>query len=57
MYDQTKLAADEKHFAEQDKKYDAPRFLVVGFITLLISIGLIVFSSVKVMACNVQIVP
>jgi hypothetical protein len=57
MYDQTKLAAVEREFAEQDKKWGAPRFFVLGAVTLLIAVGLIFLASAKIMGCEIQITP
>jgi hypothetical protein len=48
--------AAEKSFAEQDKRWDAPRYIVVGFITLAICITVIYLMSAA-QGCSLQIVP
>jgi hypothetical protein len=46
----------EKEFAAQDKTWNAPRFFVLGIITLIIAIGIIYYCS-SLTGCSLQIVP
>ncbi len=48
--------AAEKRFAEQDKRWDAPRYIVLALITLFICITTIFLMS-KTQGCSLQIVP
>jgi hypothetical protein len=48
--------AAEKTFAEQDKRWDGPRYFVVGIITLAICITAIYLMSTT-QGCSLQIVP
>jgi hypothetical protein len=48
--------AAEKSFAEQDKRWDAPRYFVLGFVTLAICITAIYLMSTT-QGCSLQIVP
>jgi hypothetical protein len=45
-----------KEFKAQDKAWTAPRFFALGFITLLVAIGLIYYMSTTT-GCNLEIVP
>ena len=56
MYDIKKLEADEAAFAEADKRWNAPRFIMLGIITLLISVGLIYYGSWRSFGCDIEIV-
>jgi hypothetical protein len=57
MYDLKKIEAVERAFAEQDKKYNAPKFFGLGIVTLAIAIGLIFWGSFNAIGCTVQVVP
>lgn len=46
----------EKRFAEEDKQWTGPRFIVLGVVTLAIAISLIYFMS-RTAGCSLQIVP
>jgi hypothetical protein len=46
----------QKHFDEQDKRWGAPRFFVLGFVTLAICLSTIYLMSTTT-GCSLQIVP
>jgi hypothetical protein len=48
--------AAEKTFAEQDKQWGGPRYIVLGVVTLAICISIIFFMSTT-QGCSLQIVP
>ena len=48
--------AAAKEFSAQDKAWNAPRFFGLGFVTLLVAIGLIYYMSTTT-GCSLQIVP
>lgn len=46
----------QKRFAEQDKRWKAPRFFALGFVTLAICLTTIYLMSTTT-GCSLQIVP
>jgi hypothetical protein len=46
----------EKRFAEQDKNWTGPKFILLGIVTLGICLTLIFLMS-KTTGCSLQIVP
>jgi hypothetical protein len=46
----------QKRFAEQDKHWKAPRFFLLGFVTLAICLTVIYLMSTTT-GCSLQIVP
>jgi hypothetical protein len=46
----------QKHFDEQDKRWNAPRFIALGFVTLVICLSTIYLMSTTT-GCSLQIVP
>jgi hypothetical protein len=46
----------EKRFAEEDKQWSGPRFILLGVVTLTIAISIIYFMSTTA-GCSLQIVP
>jgi hypothetical protein len=46
----------QKRFDEEDKRWNAPRFIGLGVVTLTIAISLIYFMSTTT-GCSLQIVP
>ena len=45
-----------RDFAEQDKRWTAPKFLGLGFVTLAIALFIIVYAASRT-GCTVAIVP
>ena len=52
----TSEEAAEKAFAEQDKRWNGPRYIVLGLITLAICITAIYLMSTT-QGCSLQVVP
>jgi hypothetical protein len=48
--------AAQKRFAEQDKRWEGPRYFVLGAVTLLICVTAIYLMSTT-QGCSLQIVP
>jgi hypothetical protein len=46
----------QKKFDEDDERWNAPKFLGLGFVTLLIAISIIYLMSIT-QGCSLQIVP
>jgi hypothetical protein len=46
----------QKHFNEEDKRWDGPRFIGLAVVTLLICISAIYFMA-RTAGCSLQIVP
>lgn len=46
----------QQHFDDEDKRWNAPRFFVLGFVTLLVCISTIYLMSTTT-GCSLQIVP
>jgi hypothetical protein len=46
----------QKHFDQQDKEWSGPRFIGLGFVTLLIALSAIFLMS-RTTGCSLQIVP
>jgi hypothetical protein len=57
MYDLKELDAVEKAFHAQDKKWNAPRYITLGAVSLLIAVGLIFWASFNAIGCTIQVVP
>jgi hypothetical protein len=45
-----------KRFAEEDKEWSGPRFILLGFVTLAIALS-IIFMMSRTTGCSLQIVP
>ncbi|MDP9035711.1 MAG: hypothetical protein M3O50_12975 [Myxococcota bacterium] len=46
----------EKRFAEEDQRWNGPRFIALAIVTLVFAISLIYFMSTST-GCSLQIVP
>lgn len=46
----------EKRFAEEDKRWNGPKFIALGAVTLFVAISLIYFMSTTT-GCSLQFVP
>ena len=53
---QTEEQIAQQKFDEQDKRWDGPKFIGLGVVTLTIAISLIYFMSATA-GCSLQIVP
>ena len=56
MYDLKELDKVDRDFAEQDKRWNAPKFFATGIVTLIIAISIIVFAATRT-GCTLAIVP
>ena len=56
MYDLKELDKVDRDFAEQDKRWNAPKFFVTGIVTLVIALTIIILMA-RSTGCTLAIVP
>lgn len=56
MSNMTELDQIDREFAEQDKRWNGPKFFGIGLLTLIVAIFIIVFASTHT-GCSLVWVP